>query len=346
MTDKRVIVGISGGIDSFMATRLLQEQGYQVIGVHLELWGSTRAEKLEQIACQLNIKIVRYDAREQFKQEIVEQFIEGYLSGQTPNPCSLCNNNIKWKLLLRVADEMGIYYVATGHYVQIEQLGENFFIRKGVDPNKDQSYFLWGVTRDVLARSLTPLGRYYKQQIKEMAAERGFVEMAKQAESMGICFLQGKDYRTFIHEYRDKEVENQPGNIRTKNGTLIGKHDGILNYTVGQKRGIPLQDGQPMYVARIDRLQNELIVDRKPGLEQKLLTIHQTHFIDQTLLNASNLELKVRGLGLNPVGYIRRLMFETDKITIELDNPAWAIASGQPVAIYKEDILLGGGVIV
>lgn len=344
--DNRVVVGISGGVDSFMATRLLQEQGYEVIGVHLELWGVTDEQKLKCIADSLNIEIIRYEAKDLFRQEIVERFVEGYLQGKTPNPCAICNNIIKWRLLLEVADKLGVNWVATGHYVEIVNREGIFFIRKGVDPNKDQSYFLWGVEQEVLARSLTPLGTYRKQEIKQMALERGFVEMARQAESMGVCFLQGEDYRSFIRRYRGETFNDVRGLIRTREGVVLGEHEGILNYTVGQKRGIPLVAGKPMYVASINQSTHELIVDRKATLEQRVIRIHNLHFIDRSLLKADNLEVKVRGLGLNPTGYITILDENTDELVIELATPAWAIASGQPVALYQEDYLIGGGEIL
>ncbi|MGL5682816.1 MAG: tRNA 2-thiouridine(34) synthase MnmA [Marinifilaceae bacterium] len=344
MQKKQIVVGISGGVDSFMATRLLQEQGYEVIGVHLELWGDTDNDKLSKIRQQLGIEIVTYEARELFKTEIVSQFVQGYLNGCTPNPCSICNNVIKWKLLALAANELGILQIATGHYVRIEERGGHWYIRKGVDPNKDQSYFLWGVPQALLQRSLTPLGGLHKQEVKQMAQERGFIEIAKQPESMGICFLRGENYRDFIRRYANTDNIGVPGVIRRRNGEIIGQHSGILNYTIGQKQGIPVATDGALYVAQINVECNEIIVDVKNALMERHITVGNVHIVSPADLNNDHLQVKVRGLGLNPEGYVKVDM-SGEKLHIELSNPAWAVAPGQPIAIYDGEFVIGGGVV-
>ncbi|MCC8173020.1 MAG: tRNA-specific 2-thiouridylase, partial [Odoribacter sp.] len=243
-----VVVGISGGVDSLMTAILLKEKGYRVVSVNLVLWGEKQENPLLADLCQrLNIELIYADVRKLFKTEIIDSFVHGYLNGVTPNPCTICNPLIKWETLKKVADERGVEKMATGHYIQIAKYNGNYYIHKSKDVNKDQSYFLWGLGQDILSRAITPLGNYRKEEVKQMAVEYGFKEMAAKRESMGICFLQGKDYRDFIKTYTGKE-NNHRGDIKDREGTVIGEHIGILNYTIGQKTGILNKQGLPLYV--------------------------------------------------------------------------------------------------
>lgn len=342
---RRIVVGLSGGVDSFMAALLLKQQGYEVIGVTLELWQSGDPTELEALCRGLDIKLVRFDGRELFRRQVVSPFIRGYLAGYTPNPCAICNNLVKWRLLLQAAGDLGVGYIATGHYVRIVPDGKYWYVHKGVDPNKDQSYFLWGLTQDILSRAITPLGGYTKTEVKAMAERNGFPEVARKKESMGICFLEGTDYRDFILKQAGESLRCREGDLLDTAGNVIGRHSGMLNYTVGQKRGLPLKDGQPLYVAKLDTEHNAVIADTKANLQSVELGVEELNLVRQADLFADDVEIKIRGLGLNPEGYIRVEGNPGKRVTVRLSSPAWAVASGQPVAFYRGERLIGGGII-
>lgn len=341
---KKVVVGISGGIDSFVTVLLLQQQGYQVIGAHLELWGKTDEKEVQYVCDTLRIPLICRDGRQLFHRVIVKPFVEAYLSALTPSPCCICNSFVKWELLRQIADECNAPYIATGHYVRMVRQNEHTYIAKGVDPQKDQSYFLWGVPQDILKRALTPLGDYTKMQVREWALDAGYERMVKKRESMGICFLEGKDYREFIRQHAESDGAGKPGDILDRDGKVIGQHHGLLNYTIGQKRDIPLRQGQPLYVAEIDKQQNVIIADIKSGLRTMSLKIGHTCIVCPADLQAADITVKVRGIGLNPVGFARIEQTAEGRLNIHLSDPAWAVAPGQPVALYRGDLLIGGGI--
>nr|WP_306448343.1 tRNA 2-thiouridine(34) synthase MnmA [Odoribacter splanchnicus] len=341
---KKVVVGMSGGVDSFVTALLLRRQGYEVIGVTLELWEKNDLSGVRDSCEKLNIPFLCREGHELFRQQVVDPFVKAYRSGLTPSPCCICNRLVKWILLQQVADELGVEYIATGHYVRIVEQEGRFYIRKGFDPQKDQSYFLWGLPQALLRRALTPLGEYTKKQVKEWAARNGYEQMARRRESMGICFLGGKDYREFIGHYAGDAGGGKPGAILDRDGQVIGEHHGLLNYTIGQKRDMPLSKGQPLYVAGIDEKRNILIADIKSGLWTKTLTIGQTSLVWSDDLQAEDITVKVRGIGLNPTGYVHLEKTGGERLIVHLSDPAWAIAPGQPVALYRGELLIGGGI--
>ena len=274
----------------------------------------------------------------------MDTFISEYLSGRTPNPCTGCNNTVKWELLRKVATEAGIEKIATGHYVRIKEEGEKFYLYKGIDPQKDQSYFLWGLSQEILCSACTPLGDYTKTEVKALAAQQGYTLLARKKESMGICFLEGQDYREFILQQIPQFAENS-GNIVDLSGAIIGRHKGLLNYTIGQKRDMPVRNGFPLYVARIDVASNTIVAAEKSELFSHTLWLEHLRFHRESDLYADKIEIKVRGLGLNPPGYIRVQKESEHLWKINLAAPAWAVAPGQPAALYCGERLIGGGII-
>lgn len=343
---EKIVVGLSGGVDSFVSALLLQQQGYEVVGVTLAMWREKEPTDVQELCRKLGIELVCWDGRGMFREWVVRPFMTGYVSGETPSPCCVCNRYVKWRLLAEAADSLGIYRIATGHYVRITERDGKYYIRKGIDPAKDQSYFLWGVPQDILCRAVTPLGSMTKTEVKSYAAVHGYEEMARKPESMGICFLQGEDYRDFIVKWGGLPGDvQQPGNIVDAAGKVIGQHAGILNYTIGQKRGMPLVEGHPLYVAEIDASANTIRADVKSGLFRMTLEVDRVNVVRLEDLFAENIEIKIRGLGLNPGGYIR-VEEQTDcSLHIRLSEAAWAVAPGQPVAFYCGDWLLGGGYV-
>ncbi|WP_059026371.1 tRNA 2-thiouridine(34) synthase MnmA [Gabonibacter massiliensis] len=345
---RKIVVGLSGGVDSFVTALLLRRQGYEVIGVNMDLWpanGQVHNRDLEEFCKQIEIPLYRIEGRERFGRDVVLPFLQGYLAGITPNPCAVCNRFVKWELLKEFADRQGIQHIATGHYVRIGKENGHYYIYKGVDSNKDQSYFLWGVNEMILSRALTPLGNYRKEEVKEIARMNGFPLLAKQRESSGICFLQGTDYRTFICQHTGSSFGSSTGEIWDEQGNVLGSHHGVLNYTIGQKRDIPLKDGNSQYVSRIEAGSNRIIVSDKSALFRKRIEIESVHLIDPEEMNAADIEVKVRGLGLNPSGYVQVEKLPGNRLMLYLSHPAWAVAPGQPVALYRGERLVGGGIV-
>lgn len=342
---KRIVVGMSGGLDSFVTALMLKERGFQVTGIHLELWGENKLPEVETLCTALDIPFICRDGRELFRKIVVESFVKDYLAACTPSPCCVCNSYVKWQLLKQAADEMDIPFMATGHYVRIEQAGEKYYIRKGKDEHKDQSYFLWGLSQEILSRAVTPLGDYTKAEVRMWALEHGYSGMAGKKESMGICFLEGKDYRDFIRQYLPGIQENK-GRIVDRTGKILGEHDGLLNYTIGQKKGLPAISGQVLYVAQMDKEKKLIVAGRKESLETKVLEIGRLQVTDFNELQTPGIRVKVMGIGLNPQGEVRMVEREGERLKIFLSDPAWAVAPGQPVAFYRGDRLLGGGIAI
>lgn len=338
----KVVVGMSGGVDSFVTALLLLQQGYEVVGAYLQLWGEDKGTEVEILCREIGIPLVVQDGRRELQSKVIEPFVQDYLAGLTPSPCCTCNRHVKWKLLEEVAERYGAAHIATGHYVRIVRQDGRYYIKKGKDPVKDQSYFLWGVSQQTLSKALTPIGGFTKTEVKSWAAGYGYTGVTRQKESMGVCFLQGENYRDFICHYSGCMCA--PGNIKNREGKLIGTHTGLLNYTIGQKRGMPMVEGEPMYVAQMNAGENLIIADRKSALYTGSLVVGQVALVREEDLFGPNVEIKVRGLGLNPAGYVRVEKLGERRYRIHLSEPAWAVAPGQPVAFYREELLIGGGI--
>ena len=347
---EKIIVGLSGGVDSFVTALLLQQQGFEVIGAHLQLWESQSASQqiteVEELCKRINIKLYKVNGKTLFKKQVVHPVISDYISGLTPNPCATCNSFIKWNLLAELAKELNVYHIATGHYIRILPVENHYYVHKGIDPNKDQSYFLWGVPEKILCRAITPLGPYTKTDVKKIAQNNGFSRLAQKQESMSVCFLEKGDYRNFIAQQTNSTVGFTPGKIIDESGTYIGEHSGILNYTIGQKKGIPLKNQTPQYVSQLDALNNQIIVGNKASLYQTTFSITHPHLINPDELHAPDIEVKVRGIGLNPLGYATLALLPDNTISVHLSSPAWAIAPGQPAVFYRKDRVIGGGIVL
>ena len=274
---------MSGGIDSSVAAIELRRQGYDLKGVtftQLTLDSPAVAEA-RQMATDMGFEHHTLDMRREFHDSVICNFIDEYLHGRTPNPCVQCNSNIKWGKLQKFADELGCFYIATGHYAQIAQTPEGrYFIRKGADEHKDQSYFLWRLTQENLSRTLFPLGGYTKAEVRQIALDNGYEQLSKKGESQEICFILDNDYRNFLRtNVPDYDKKYKKGDFIDINGKVLGKHQGFPNYTIGQRKGLGIALGEPMYVVRIDAQKNQVVLGRKEDLLTKTCYAHDLNMM-------------------------------------------------------------------
>lgn len=351
----KVVLGMSGGTDSSVTAILLKQKGYEVIGVSLWFWNSPNEHSdknklpgfivdAQELAKKLSIEHHVIDARDEFKDVVIGQFLQEYLNGRTPSPCIHCNPQLKWRLLLDKADQFNANYIATGHYIQITEEVGTYYIHKGNDLAKDQSYFLWNLNQEILSRTLTPLGSFTKAEVREMATDYGHKLVATKKESMGICFLDGMDYRDFLkQEIADVDQKIGKGKIVDTDGKELGWHEGYPYYTIGQKRGLELKEKTGLMVSRIDVENNTLVLEQREQLNKKEFKVSGYLLNNSDDINHSEITTVVRGLGLNPDGYSRLTILNQNELQIELEHTAWAIAPGQPVAFYIGDKLIGGG---
>lgn len=341
---ERIVVGMSGGVDSFVTALWLKKKGFDVIGVHLQLLGNNELEGVQHVCRQVGIPLFVRDGKELFRHEVVEYFVDEYKRGKTPSPCCVCNCHVKWKLLDQVANEVDARYVATGHYVRIVRWQGKYYVAKGVDVYKDQSYFLWGLPSSLLERALTPLGDYTKEEVKAWAIEQGYEEVARKRESMSVCFLRGDDYRDFLGSYGC--IGTKSGDIVDENGDIVGRHTGLEAYTIGQKKGLPQRDFQSLYVSRIDVEKNILEVSSKEALWTNVLFAEKLVYSCGADLKADDVTVKIRGVGQNPEGTVKIELLENNSCRVVLTDPAWAAAPGQPLVFYRKERVVGGGFLM
>ncbi len=353
MNNEKVLLGMSGGVDSSMSAWYLLQQGYKVIGVTFNTVSPISSNKSLQfiteakdMALKLGIEHHIIDVYDKFKTEVVDYFVNEYLTGRTPNPCIRCNETIKWKLLFELSQELGCSKIATGHYVTVVNSNGYYHIKKGIDPNKDQSYFLWNLSQDILEKCIFPLGELLKKQVKEKALELGYDKVSYKKESMGVCFLNGKDYRDFINELKPHlKKDLAQGNIFNENGEKIGTHDGFPYYTIGQKRGLNLTKNHGECVAQIDAKNNRLITARKDELYSSHLVIKNFLIFNPNYLNQSRkVKIRIRGLDAVPPTD-GELFIVNNKLHVNFSEPVWALTPGQSIVFYEMDMVVGGGIV-
>lgn len=346
--NKKVLLGMSGGTDSSVAALLLLDAGYDVTGVTFRFYEKdNNTEYLDdaRYLCEkLNIPHITYDLREKFKEYIIDYFIKEYMSGRTPVPCTLCNNYLKWPILREIADKEGIYHIATGHYVQKKFIKGYWHIINGADPDKDQSFFLWGLPQDILQRILLPLGGLTKTRIREIAAERGFMKVATKKDSLGVCFCP-MDYRSFLKKNVDTE-SIKPGIFCDEEGNQIGIHDGFPFFTVGQRRGLGIYLNKAVFVKDIIPKENKIILsDNIKSLEKNEMWLTDWNITnEESLIGKDDVIVKIRYR--KQANRCRVEKSGDGRLHVILFEPLASIASGQAAAFYRNNMVLGGGIIV
>ena len=338
---------MSGGTDSSVSAILLLEQGYEVIGITFRFWEEGENKHLDdakQLAAQLGIQHITYDALALFKGTVVKYFVDEYLVGRTPFPCVKCNNELKWKLIIDEADRLGCDKVAMGHYVNIIEENNHYFIAEGADPDKDQSFFLWGLTQAQLSRIIFPLGKLRKTEVREMAAKRGYHKVSEKKDSLGACFCAG-DYRPFLKkQLAEPDKYIFPGNFVDEEGHILGQHQGFPLYTVGQRRGL-MHLNRKVFVKEIRPTTNEVVLAPSSQIYLSDFFIRDVNVVDKNLFtDAFDINCRIRYRKQNTLCKVIFLSDNTAKV--QLAEPLDAIAPGQTAVFYSDGKVLGGGFIV
>ncbi|MCC6816198.1 MAG: tRNA 2-thiouridine(34) synthase MnmA [Saprospiraceae bacterium] len=355
----KILVAMSGGIDSTIAAAMLHDQGYQVIGITMKTWdyASSGGSKKETGCCSLDsLQDARriavdmgfhhfiLDIREEFGDAVIDNFVDEYLAGRTPNPCVLCNTHIKWNALLKRADGLDCQYIATGHYARINELNGRYFVSKAQDLVKDQSYVLWGLNQNALSRSKFPLAEYLKTDVRRMAKEMGYDNLAKKAESYEICFVPDNDYRGFLKRRVDGLEEQVEGGLFIdQKGNVLGKHNGYPFYTVGQRKGLGLAFGRPMFVTNILPDSNMVVLGEETDLQQNEMNVSQLNWLKYD--SVDNNKEYVAKIRYKDVGHICTIDKKDDEINVNFLSQVKGIAPGQSAVIYEGDDVVCGGII-
>lgn len=356
----KVLVAMSGGIDSTVTAMLLHEAGYEVIGITMKTWdyATSGGSKKETGCCSLDsINDARHvavtlgfhhfiiDIREEFGDYVIDNFVEEYLAGRTPNPCVLCNTHIKWRALLKRADALGCTHIATGHYAKLDQLDGRHYVKMARDLQKDQSYVLWGLDQECMARSMFPLGDLLKPEVRRIAADGGFTDLSKKAESYEICFVPDNDYRGFLKR-RVPGLENQVsgGNFVDVHGNVLGRHAGYPFYTIGQRKGLGMAFGQPMFVAEIRPETNTVVLGELESLHRNVVTVGGIN-----LMKYASLPEPIEALTqirYNDPGTLSTLHQKDDHhLEVHFYANVKGVAPGQSAVFYEGEDVIGGGII-
>lgn len=352
---KRVVVAMSGGVDSSVAAALMVEQGYEVIGMMMRLWSEETASggahnrcctpeqmnDARRIADKLRIPFYVLDTKDVFRRTVVQYFIDTHRDGLTPNPCLECNRHIRFDWLLNNALALDADYLATGHYARIDQVDGVFRLKKGLDEAKDQSYVLSVMGQNELSRVLFPVGEYAKPQVRELAAKFGLPTASKQ-DSQDLCFLGDGNYRRFLTEHAPEIMIAGP--IVRRDGTVVGEHGGLANYTIGQRKGLGVQAAEPLYVIGMNPLRNALIVGTANELGASALTARRVNWVSGSTPDAPfRAEVKIRYKAKPAPAWIEPLPNQRMRVTF--DQPMRDITPGQGAVVYDGDVCLGGGII-
>jgi tRNA-specific 2-thiouridylase len=350
----KVVVAMSGGVDSSVAAALLKEQGYDVIGMMMRLWSEPGKEdsnrcctpdsmgQARRVAAKLDIPFYVVDAKDVFRNTVVQYFLDGYARGETPNPCLACNRQIRWTFLLDHALALGAEFMATGHYVRIrkDEKGKSELLR-AVDRNKDQSYVLHVLTQDKLKHAFFPVGDYPKPQIRAIAEKYG-LPTASRKDSQDLCFLAGEDYRNFLQRHAAEMLI--PGEIVTREGKALGEHNGLANYTIGQRKGLGVASLVPLYVLGKNAITNTLVVGTQEELGSFELTVRDVNWLSgEAPVEPFRAEVKIRYTAKEAWAMVTPL--DGGQARVQFEAPQRDITAGQAAVFFQDDVMIGGGII-
>jgi len=352
---QKALIAMSGGVDSSLAAKLTKDAGYECIGCTMKLYdnddiGISRSNTCcslddvadaRRVADKLDMPYYVLDFKDGFREEVIDRFVKAYESGKTPNPCIACNRYMKFDRLFERAKELGCDYVVTGHYVRIEYDGDKYLLKKAVDESKDQSYVLYSMTQHQLEHTMFPLGKLKKTEVRQIAEDNNFINAAK-PDSQDICFVPDGDYASFLERHTGKVYE--PGDFVDCSGNVLGKHNGIVRYTVGQRKGLGIAFGKPMYVKALDTVNNAVVLAEDDELFEKELIASDFNWISgeaPTGVIQCKAKIRYRQKEQPAKAYV----LPDGRVKIEFENPQRAITAGQSAVLYDEDTVLGGGII-
>jgi tRNA-specific 2-thiouridylase len=358
MSKGKVLVAMSGGVDSSVALLKIVEMGYEPIGITMKLWEykdvggnlvddsnccSVGAINNAKLVCdRMGFPHYTLDFTDVFRETVVDNFADEYISGRTPNPCVRCNSFVKWDAFVEQADILGADYIATGHYAKAIKRDGRTLIQRGVDMSKDQSYVLWGIPPHTLERTLFPLGDLTKKEVRHIANEHN-LETANIPESMEICFVADNNYKRFLNDYVPEKMESIPsGHIKDESGEVVGTHTGYTNYTVGQRKGLGLSNPEPRYVKSIDAQDNTIIVTKKTAMYSESCYAVDTNWFIHPPKDAIEVMVQIR---YNSNGTLATVEKDGEYYKINFKDPQLAVTPGQSVVFFDDDVLLGGGII-
>lgn len=358
MSKPKVVIGMSGGVDSSVAAYLLKEQGYDVIGVTMQIWqeeeqtvqeenggccGLSAVDDARRVAWDLGIPYYVMNFKEEFKEQVIDYFVEEYQQGRTPNPCIACNRYVKWESLLKRSLDIGAEYIATGHYARVEQLPNGrYTLRKSVTAAKDQTYALYNLTQYQLSHTLMPVGQYTKDEIREIA-DRIELRVAQKPDSQEICFIPDHDYAGFIEKHSGEVLPT--GDFVDMDGTVLGRHKGITHYTIGQRKGLNLSMKKPVFVVEIRPETNQVVIGSSEDVFSQVLQCNQLNWMSVDGLKGQEMKVDAKIRYSHKGAPCRIRQIDEDVVECIFDEPQRAITPGQAVVFYDGDYVVGGGVI-
>lgn len=350
---------MSGGIDSTVTAMILHEQGYEVVGITMKTWdyatsgGSSKEtgccsldsiNDARKVAVDMNFPHFIVDIREEFGDYVIDDFVDEYIAGRTPNPCILCNTHIKWEAMVRRAEALDCTYIATGHYAQVREADGRKYVTKAVDLNKDQSYVLWGLSQDALNKTIFPLGELTKPEVRQLARDFGYDELSKKSESYEICFVPDNDYRSFLkRRVEGLEERVAGGTFKDVNGNVLGEHQGYPFYTIGQRKGLGLAFGKPMFVVDIQPESNTVVLGEVSDLMRNGMQVGKVNWMKYPQLqHGMEVVTKVR---YRDMGTLSVLEGNDTSVDVHFMANVRGIAPGQSAVFYENDDVIGGGII-